>query len=71
MRKLTLNYKGRDTWLRPVYESNATLYVDIAPLKSSKANICTKWQNEFDGEPDIPIAEDIEVEFVPFRDTWH
>lgn len=32
--------------------------------------ICTKYQNEFDGEPDIPIVEDIQVKFLPFRYTW-
>ncbi|BDF58767.1 hypothetical protein CE91St36_15840 [Christensenellaceae bacterium] len=32
--------------------------------------ICTKYQNEFDGEPDIPITEDIQVKFLPFRYTW-
>lgn len=32
--------------------------------------ICTKYQNEFGGEPDIPITEDIQVKFLPFRYTW-
>ena len=29
MKKLILNYKGRDSWDRPVYESEGRLYVDV------------------------------------------
>jgi hypothetical protein len=29
-----------------------------------------KYNNEFDGEPDMPISEDIQIEFIPCRDTW-
>ena len=70
MKTLVLTYKGRDSWSRPVYEVAGCLYVDINPRKSYQADICTKCQNEFDGEPDMPIAEDIQVKFVPCRDTW-
>lgn len=70
MKTVVLTYKGRDSWDRPVYEAAARLYVDVNPRKSYKPNICTKYQNEFDGEPDIPIAEDIQVKFLPFRYTW-
>ena len=55
MKKLTLNYKGRDSWSRPVYEANGNLYVDVDPRKGWKPNIHTKYNNEFDGEPDMPI----------------
>ena len=70
MKKLTLNYKGRDNWSRPVYEAEGKLYVDVSPCKNREPNICTKYNNEFDGEPDMPIAEGTEVEFVPGRDIW-
>ena len=70
MKTLVLTYKGRDSWSLPVYEVAGCLYVDINPRKSYKADICTKCQNEFDGEPDMPIAEDIQVKFVLCRDTW-
>lgn len=70
MKKLILNYKGRDSWSRPVYEANGNLYVDVDPRKGWKPNIHTKYNNEFDGEPDMPISENIEVEFVPCRDIW-
>ncbi len=70
MAKLILNYKGRDSWDRPVYESEGRLYVDINPREGCTASLCTKYRNEFDGEPDMPITEGTEVEFVPGRDVW-
>lgn len=70
MKEMTLNYKGRDSWSRPVYEANGRLYVDVDPRKDWKPNICTKYNNEFDGEPDEPISEDTRITFVPGRDTW-
>lgn len=70
MSKLKLNYKGRDSWSRPVYEANGNLYVDVDPRKGWKSNIHTKYNNEFDGEPDMPISEDIQIEFIPCRDIW-
>jgi len=69
MKKLELAYKGRDSWDRPVYEGNGTLYVDVNP-RSECPEICTKSNNEFDGEPDYPIGEDVELIFVPVRDRW-
>lgn len=70
MKKLVLVYKGRDSWSRPVYEANGRLYVDVNPVKDKAACICTKYQNDFDGEPDCHIRSDIEIEFSPCRDTW-
>jgi len=68
---LILNYLGRDNWDYPVYECNGQLYVDVDPRKSKMPDICTKYNNEFYGEPDNHIAEGIEILFVPRRDTWH
>ena len=70
MKTLHLNLKGRDSFDRPVYESGGKLYVDTDPRKHMPAEICTKADNEFDGEPDWPIDDDIEVVFIPARDTW-
>lgn len=70
MKEMTLNYKGRDSWSRPVYEANGRLYVDVDPRKDWKPNICTKYNNEFDGEPDEPIPADTRITFVSGRDTW-
>ena len=66
--KLTLNYKGRDSWSRPVYEADGRLYVDTNPSKRFPPKICTKYNNAFDGEPCDPVTA--EFEFVPHRDTW-
>ena len=70
MENLQLTHKGRDSWDRPVYECDGNLYVDVDPREHLPPNICTKSNNEFDGEPDSPISEDIEVTFIPARDTW-
>ena len=70
MKTLELTHIGRDGWDRPVYECNGKLYVDVDPRERLPANIHTKADNEFDGEPDWPIDKDVEVIFIPARDTW-
>lgn len=70
MKKLILHYKGRDDWERPVYEAKDRLYVDVDPRKDRVPQICTKYNNDFYGEPDTPIDEDTQLEFVPCRDVW-
>ena len=71
MEKLTLYYKGRDSWRRPVYESDGKLFVDVNPQKGSRPGVCSKYNNEFDGEPDTSVREDVQITFVPCRDTWN
>jgi len=58
MAKLILTIKGRDNWDRPVYECDGNLYVDVDPRGSRPAEICTKHNNEFYGEPDTHVSED-------------
>lgn len=70
MGKIVLNYVGNDSWCRPVYESNGKLFVDVAPLSYCEPDICTKASNDFDGEPDVSIRKDIEVDFQPKRIVW-
>lgn len=70
MKKLVLTYKGNDSWDRPVYEADERLYADVNPRRGYEPEICTKCNNEFDGEPDMHISSDIEVEFVPERILW-
>ena len=53
-----------------MYECDGKLYVDVDPRKHMPAEICTKSNNEFDGEPDWPINKYVEVTFIPSRDTW-
>ena len=69
MKTLELTYKGRDSWDRPVYESGGRLYVDVDP-RSEYPNICTKANNEFDGEPDCPVGDNVGLAFIHFRDRW-
>lgn len=45
---LRLEYRGRDSWDRPVYECDGRLYVDVDPRRSRPADICTKQGNAFD-----------------------
>lgn len=67
-----MNYQGRDNWDRPVYETDdGRLYVDVEPRKDRTSQICTKYGNAFNGGPDMPVKEDIEIEFIPRRDTWY
>jgi len=70
MDRIELKYIGLDSWSRPVYEDeNGKLYCDVDPRKSSPAHICTKYNNDFDGEPDTPISAK-ELVFSPERITW-
>ncbi len=71
MSKMTLVFKGMDNWERPVYECEGLLYVDVSPLRHLPPDIHTKLGNKFYAEPDSPIAEGIELEFVPKRETWN
>ena len=66
---MTLKHIGRDSWDRPVYESDGKLYVDVAPRPNRGPDICTKYNNEFYGEPDSPIPPGTEIEFLPCRDA--
>ena len=68
--KLVLTHIGRDSWERPVYESDGRLYVDVDPRKNRLPEICTKYNNTFDEEPDTPVDEGVELIFVPRRDEW-
>lgn len=63
-----LLYKGMDSWSRPVYEYDGTLYVDTDPRKGREPRISTKYRNAFDGEPCDPVKGDFD--FIPERITW-
>lgn len=69
--KLILTYKSRDSWDRPVYECEGRLYVDVDPRTHRIPEIYTKQFNAFNGEPLDHIAKNVEIEFVPERETWH
>lgn len=74
-----LFFVGRDSWNRPVYvQTNnptrrplkGTYWVDVDPLKDCAPRLHTKVGNQFDGEPNNPMREDVQVEFIPARDVW-
>ena len=68
--QMLLIFQGRDSWDRPVYKGpDGNLYVDVAPRKGWGSNICTKCQNDFDGEPDDSVTG-VDFIFAPFRDVW-
>lgn len=74
MGNLVLNYIGLDSWSRPVYENNGTLFVDVDSREYRQPEICTKYNNDFDGEPDTPIEyiekyKNPKIIFVPTRYT--
>ena len=69
-RQMLLILRGRDSWDRPVYKGpDGNLYVDVDPRKGWGPNICTKCENDFDGEPDEPVRG-VDFTFTPFRDVW-
>lgn len=71
MKKLILTFRGYDNWARPVYiAENGRYYVDTDNREDRLPNICSKYRNLYYGEPDIPVHDDVDVEFVPFRITW-
>ena len=69
--KLILTYIGMDCFDRPAYECDEVMYVDTDPRSYRTPMICTKLYNDFNGEPDVPIKENIELEFVPKRIIWY
>ena len=69
-RQILLILQSRDSWDRPVYKGpDGNLYVDVDPRKGWAPNICTKYQNDFDGEPDNPV-KGVDFIFTPYRDVW-
>jgi hypothetical protein len=57
--KLKLKYLGKDKHERSVYEDEqGNIYKDTDPREYNTdyiSQICTSYNNEFDGEPDTPI----------------
>ena len=68
---LELTFIGLDSWSRPVYKSKGgRLYVDVDPRPDRPPEICTKCDNDFEGEPDWPVPETTQIAFSPSRYTW-
>ena len=72
--KKIFKFSGYDNWDRPVYEGeDGTLLVDTDPISTRPIKLCTKYNNQFNGEPDTPIEytkyKDDEIT-VDRRVTW-
>ena len=69
---LKLEFLGQDSWDRPVYKTESgSLVVDVDPRKDHGPDLCTKYKNEFNGEPEDPISKDWTPEFIPNRVVWY
>lgn len=57
--KIQIRYIGHDSWSRPVFETRkGSLLVDTNmsdAFNDREMSLCTKCNNEFDGEPDSPV----------------
>ena len=57
-----LKLVGIDCWSRPVYEDqNGKLWKDVN-LGEGEPELCNAANNEFEGEPDMPIKGEIVIE---------
>ena len=55
MKKTDLTFIGVDGWGRPVYrDTNGRLWKDVT-LDSETPDLYSACNNEFEGEPDMPI----------------
>lgn len=66
--KKILTYIGDDAWGRQVYkDENNKLWKDVDNREQWLENLCSVVNNEFEGEPDCHMRDDIECVFVPER----
>ena len=61
----TMKFLGFDGWARPVYKCIETgnVYKDIA-LGSKSRELYNSCDDDFDGEPDRPIKDDLIIKFI-------
>jgi len=69
---MKLQFIGLDDFSRPVYkDENGLLLVDVDDRTEGLSSLHTKCNNEFDGEPDMPIfgtkSWNQELELIPKR----
>lgn len=63
-KELNVKLVGIDDWNRPVYkDKKGFLYKDVN-CGMGVLSLCTVYLNQFYGEPDIPIKEDVKVNIV-------
>jgi hypothetical protein len=59
--KLKLKFVGVDSWDRPVYQDESgRLWKDVN-LGRGEPSLCSSNNNEFDGEPDMPLRGEYEM----------
>lgn len=65
-KKLNVMFFGIDDWNRPVYkDKKGNLYKDVNLGERDRGiKLCTVFCNEFYGEPDIPLKDDIKINIV-------
>lgn len=68
----TLHFIGEDSWRRPVYkDENGRYWKDVDNRKGwlgyKNENICSAYNNDFEGEPDTPMSNSIDIIFIPER----
>lgn len=64
LKELEVKLVGIDNWDRPVYkDKNGNLYKDVN-LGCGILDLCTVSSNDFYGEPDMPIKDDIKIKIV-------
>ncbi len=61
MEKIKLVFAGIDSWDRPVYQDeHGVLWKDVT-LGSDYPSLYSACNNEFEGEPDMPIRKEWEI----------
>ena len=62
MRKL--HFAGIDSWSRPVYQDGSGQFWKDVNLGCGEASLHSACDNDFEGEPDMPISGEYEVEMA-------
>lgn len=63
---LVLKYIGEDAWSRPVYQDQFNhLWKDVDLGNYSQPSLCSVVNDEFEGEPDMPIKQEIKCTYLP------
>lgn len=57
MEIIILKYLGQDSWSRPVYkDESGRIWKDADPYSGTPEVLCSATNNDFDGEPDMPMG---------------
>ena len=68
---MKLFFCGFDSWKRPVYkDEKSKLWKDVEPRVDRSPQICSAYDNKFEGEPDVSLKEE-DVTFWPCRMVWN